>query len=282
MNARMSREPLSANAAPVELAAVGDFVLGRLSVRPSVREAVRAGRSHHVEPRVMQVLVALARADGAVVSRDELMRSCWNARIVGEAAIHRCIFKLRELAVAGEGETDFLIETIPRVGYRLEAKPAPAAPDAETAKMPTAATKPRDRRVAFIAAACVASAAIAFLGWRMLVEAPATRETADASIAVMPFKNLSADPDAAYLAPGMQNDVLTRLAGVGALRVISRTSSDRMAERRGSIADVDCAIGEAPCLTPSLASGYLIDEAEITFWGICPDCQAIAREDIDE
>src|ERR1700680_2909677 len=70
----------------------------------------------------MQVLVALARADGAVVSRDELIQRCWEGRIVGEAAINRCIWKLRELSEAG-GEPTFRIETIPRVGYRI------AAPD---------------------------------------------------------------------------------------------------------------------------------------------------------
>jgi Fe2+ or Zn2+ uptake regulation protein len=40
----------------------------------------------------------------------------------------------------------------------------------------------------------------------------------------------------------------------------------------GSIADVDCAVGEAPCLTASDAQGFTIDEAEVTFWGLCPDC----------
>ncbi|MFV2173071.1 Fur family transcriptional regulator [Actinomadura sp. LOL_016] len=40
----------------------------------------------------------------------------------------------------------------------------------------------------------------------------------------------------------------------------------------GAIADVDCAVGEAPCLTASDDRGYAIDEAEIVFWGLCPDC----------
>ena len=36
--------------------------------------------------------------------------------------------------------------------------------------------------------------------------------------------------------------------------------------------DVDCAVGERPCLTPSQAHGYVVDEAEVTFWGVCPAC----------
>ena len=48
----------------------------------------------------------------------------------------------------------------------------------------------------------------------------------------------------------------------------------------GAAADVDCAIGAAPCLDPSDAAGFVIDEAELTFWGLCPECQSkrIERE----
>ena len=42
----------------------------------------------------------------------------------------------------------------------------------------------------------------------------------------------------------------------------------------GEIADVDCAVGETPCLTPSQANGFAIDEAEVIYWGRCPTCNA--------
>jgi Fe2+ or Zn2+ uptake regulation protein len=41
----------------------------------------------------------------------------------------------------------------------------------------------------------------------------------------------------------------------------------------GAVDDVDCATGEAPCLSASTTHGFVIDEAEVTYWGICPDCQ---------
>jgi Fe2+ or Zn2+ uptake regulation protein len=41
----------------------------------------------------------------------------------------------------------------------------------------------------------------------------------------------------------------------------------------GTIADVDCAVGAAPCLQPSASGGFVIDEAEVTFWGLCGDCR---------
>jgi len=45
----------------------------------------------------------------------------------------------------------------------------------------------------------------------------------------------------------------------------------------GDIADVDCAIGDAPCLTASDAGGFAIDEAEVIYWGLCPSCSTSSR-----
>ncbi len=48
----------------------------------------------------------------------------------------------------------------------------------------------------------------------------------------------------------------------------------------GSIEDVDCVTGERPCLTPGTDHGFEVDEAEVTFWGLCPSCQALRRNDV--
>jgi len=45
-------------------------------------------------------------------------------------------------------------------------------------------------------------------------------------------------------------------------------------ERCGAVRDVDCIVGEAPCLTPADAHGYAVSVAEVTFWGVCPTCAA--------
>jgi Fe2+ or Zn2+ uptake regulation protein len=47
----------------------------------------------------------------------------------------------------------------------------------------------------------------------------------------------------------------------------------------GAVADVDCAVGEVPCLTASDDHGFSIDEAEVIFWGLCPDCSAARSSD---
>src|SRR5215475_7332297 len=118
---------------PIDLAREPDFVMGASRVSPSTREIVRGPERELLEPRVTQVLVALFRAHGRVVSRDELIARCWEGRIVGEDAINRAIGRLRRLSEADQGAS-FEIETIPRVGYRLlpAAVPVQAPTDAET------------------------------------------------------------------------------------------------------------------------------------------------------
>src|SRR5690349_12985373 len=64
---------------PIDLALEQPFRLGQLAVVPRSRELVAEdGTRRALEPRVMQVLIALARADGATVSREELIQACWN------------------------------------------------------------------------------------------------------------------------------------------------------------------------------------------------------------
>jgi Fe2+ or Zn2+ uptake regulation protein len=47
----------------------------------------------------------------------------------------------------------------------------------------------------------------------------------------------------------------------------------------GKVTDVDCAVGHAPCLDPVSDAGYLVDEADVIFWGVCPDCRSQDAED---
>jgi Fur family ferric uptake transcriptional regulator len=82
-------------------------------------------------------------------------------------------------------------------------------------------------------------------------------------------------------------DVLRALTATGLVRRIQPTGSLARYEARvgdnhhhvvcrscGDIVDVDCAVGEAPCLTASDVAGYAIDEAEVIYWGRCPECMA--------
>ena len=80
-------------------------------------------------------------------------------------------------------------------------------------------------------------------------------------------------------------EALHALTAAGLVRRIEPAGSPARYERRvgdnhhhvvcrscGAVADVDCATGDAPCLTASEDHGFVIDEAEVTYWGLCPDC----------
>jgi TolB-like protein/DNA-binding winged helix-turn-helix (wHTH) protein/Flp pilus assembly protein TadD len=246
----MTRDPqLPAIPEQIRLSDERDFALGDLSVHPSVSEAVRGGHSLHIEPRVMQVLVALAGARGAVVSREELIRRCWDGRVVGEAAINRCMSRLRALADRGDGTRSFEVETIARVGYRLRAAEIPVQADSVA---PVAPRKTRAALPAIAALAIVAVAAIAVWSY-LATRTPKTAAVpAEPSIAVLPFKNLGPDGDADYFAAAIQDEILTRLAKIGSLKVISRTSSAEAAKTPGPLAEIARTLGVANVLEGSV------------------------------
>jgi adenylate cyclase len=168
MNERFAR---AAAIARVDLAHERDFALGRIAIRPSRREMVGESFREILEPRVMRVLVALARVNGEIVSRDDLTESCWDGVIVGEDAIKRCISQLRKAAEASGNA--FAIETISRVGFRLKS----------------------------------------------------AEPVGKFSICVLPFANMSGDPEQEYFSDGITDDVITDLSKVSALNVVSRNTA---------------------------------------------------------
>jgi len=144
----------------IDLAHQPDFPLGPLTVKPSTRELVRTDGSREVlEPRVMQVLVALHRASPEVVSRDDLIAQCWDGRIVSDDAINGAIGKLRRLSLP--------IETIPRVGYRLMAAQQGqiAAPDGNEHHIPNG-----NRRALLAGGVALGAAAVAGGGWLLATQ----------------------------------------------------------------------------------------------------------------
>jgi DNA-binding winged helix-turn-helix (wHTH) protein len=112
------------------LAQLADFRLGPLTVCPSACRIVAEGMEVRVEAQTMAVLVALAEADGATVTRETLINACWDGRVVSDDAVARTIAKVRSLA-RGANPVPFTLQTIPKVGYRLIAsKPSEEAPTA--------------------------------------------------------------------------------------------------------------------------------------------------------
>jgi DNA-binding winged helix-turn-helix (wHTH) protein/TolB-like protein len=202
----------------IELAREAPFTLGLAEVRPATREVVAGELREVLEPRVMQVLVALAQRRGEVVSRDELTIACWNGRVVGDDAINRCIGAVRKLAANFGG---FALETIPRVGYRLLDMPQSAGAAETSAAEPPAVAAPgywlavKARWPLLTALAAFFLIAAGFAAWLQWSAAKQDVAPAKFSIAVLPFTPLSGDRDAERLGDAIAASVADMLSRVG-------------------------------------------------------------------
>jgi TolB-like protein len=203
---------MSADESPtaIDLAHEAPFRIGALEVRPSTREMIAGERREVVEPRVMQVLVALARRRGEVVSRDDLIAAAWGGRVVGEDAINRAVAGVRRLAETYGG---FRVETVARVGYRLgEAGPS----------QPSFWRKPRAGPWAWAVAALVFLAAAGSGSW--LIHERFVAANAPARVAVLPFDAIGANPQARAFADGLLDDLVGALSA-NQVDAVSRSES---------------------------------------------------------
>lgn len=156
---------------PVDLAHTRAFRIGDVEVRPATREVLSGKRREVLEPRVMEVLVVLAVADGAILSRDDLITACWGGRAVTDDAINRVMSRLRALA---RSFGSFRVETVTKVGYRLVGGP----PEPANATSPAAAI---GRRAAVIGGV-LAAATVAGGAWRLTRDGTGT-DTSDSEVA---------------------------------------------------------------------------------------------------
>lgn len=229
------------------------FRIGRWDVYPLRNVVSRADASLRLEAKSIQVLMVLAQHPGEVVSRRDLLREVWQDRPVSDEVLSRCISLLRS-TLGDDPKDPSYIQTIPRVGYRLLAPvsplgPAQALPAAEpdepdapadvelspppapsppvtTELPPHAGTRFMPIAVMF-AVLLLIIATLPHLPWGH--EDPAypqqSRAPAGDAIAVLPFRNLSADPEDEYFADGLTDELISRLSGLEGLKVIARTTA---------------------------------------------------------
>jgi TolB-like protein/DNA-binding winged helix-turn-helix (wHTH) protein/Tfp pilus assembly protein PilF len=175
-----------------------------------------------------QLLALLVEWAGQVVSRDEIRRALWdNETFVDfDRSINFCVNQIRG-ALDDDPQSPRYIETLPRKGYRFIAPVTEAGDEraeAEPAAEPDVVSRPIPERRWWLlsAGAAVALVAIA-LAATMSVSRQRGAKPIE-SVAVLPLENLSHDPEQDYFADGMTDELITDLAKISALRVISRTS----------------------------------------------------------
>src|SRR5262245_28130361 len=106
--------------------------------------------------------------------------------------------------------------------------------------------------MAVVVVAATVSLGLFFLGRYTAPKVTRSSESLAKSIAVLPFENLSRDPDNAYFADGVQEEILTRLAKIADLKVISRTSTQRYQSKPGNLSEIAKQLGVANILEGSV------------------------------
>lgn len=197
---------------PVRLADEPEFGLGVLRVAPSACRVTGPAFDRRVEPRVMQVLVMLARQAGRTVSRDALIEACWNGRIVSDDAVARVVAQLRALA-RGLDPAPYAIDTVTKVGFRLIPAEAPLPP------VPVSATKGRGRIAA--AAGALALSVVAAGVWALSRQAPpGPADGRNGRIAVAAFEARKADPVLVGLSSSTPEAVARVLSKAGVAAIL--------------------------------------------------------------
>jgi TolB-like protein/uncharacterized tellurite resistance protein B-like protein len=192
----------------------------------------------------MDVLVYLASRGGQIVHADELLEELWPEKVVTSASIYNCITELRH-AFQDCDDGQPYIDTVPKRGYRIVA-PVTGLNESKAAASQNAAA-PFSRRMAFIVISLLAAAVLLFAYQKWWVSEPPAR-----SIAVLPFVNMSPDPDQEYFSDGLSEEILNLLTKIPSLKVIGRTSSFAFKGKNTDLRDIGQALGVKTLLEGSV------------------------------
>jgi TolB-like protein/DNA-binding winged helix-turn-helix (wHTH) protein/Tfp pilus assembly protein PilF len=216
-----------------------DFAAGELR---------KSGMRQNLSGQPFEVLRILLEHPGELVAREELRRNLWpdNTFVDYDLALKRVINRLRE-ALGDSADNPRFIETIPRKGYRFIApvstngvEPKVAkSPAQDTIGVPSPSNRSREWRIVLGLGAVVILLVLGFavsrFGWPRSTPGSGSQIHA---LAVLPLQNLSSDPAQEYFSDGMTEALITDLAQIGSIKVISRTSSMQYKQTKKSLPEI--------------------------------------------
>jgi TolB-like protein/DNA-binding winged helix-turn-helix (wHTH) protein/Tfp pilus assembly protein PilF len=235
------------------------YEFGPFRMDPQEQVLSRDGKAIPLSPKLFDTLLVLVRNSGHLLDKDNLLRQVWPDSFVEEGNLTKNIFLLRK--ILEDGQDVSYIETVPKRGYRFvaevktvqgngsgplvaertdrkaevnDSEERKTEPDI-SAKLDSSIKKNRTPalgRWLIVAAATILCIGI---GAYLLLQRQATTEHPEIkSIAVLPLQNLSGDPAQEYFADGMTEALITKLAQISSLKVISRTSVMSFKDRKPS------------------------------------------------
>lgn len=202
------------------------YVFEDIALDVDRRELRRANALVPIEPKVFDLLVYVIRNRDRVVEKDDLIAALWEGRVVSDSALTTCINAARTV-IGDSGDAQRLIKTLPRRGIRFvgtvreEGKPSGLTATAIVADSPGSGLALPDKP----------------------------------SIAVLPFTNMSGDPEQEYFADGMAEEIITALSRCQWLFVIARNSSFTYKGRPVDIRQVGRELGVRYVLEGSVRRG---------------------------
>lgn len=234
---------------------VGDWV-----VHPDSGHLHREGVDVKVEPKAMEVLIYMAQHPGEVISHEALKTIAWAGTVVGYDAVSGSIVKLRK-ALGDDSRNPRYIKTISKRGYQLIAPVShggsvaqdPATSETASAVQPAKNTKKSGKLFTTGVGLVVVIGLLFFLVVVPDILKPSIWTSAKIpSIVVLPFKNLSDDPQQEYFSDGISEDIITDLSRISNLSVIARNSSFAYKEIPATIQDIAKELGAEYALKGSV------------------------------
>jgi TolB-like protein/DNA-binding winged helix-turn-helix (wHTH) protein/tetratricopeptide (TPR) repeat protein len=246
----------------------GWYRFGLFEVDERRGEVRKQGLRIRLRGRPLDILLILLERPGELVGRDELRARLWPADtfVDFDHGLNTAVNRLREI-LGDAADSPRFIETVPRKGYRFiasvdvlpvrdpvpvalpEAAPAPGggvAPDAvagPTVLDSRPGPRPATRRLLVAAGAVVAVILLAFLAVRAFRASPPA--TGPMRLAVLPFENLSHDPDQDFFSDGFTEEMIAELGALkpGRLGVIARTTSMQYKNTRKNVGEIGSELG---------------------------------------
>jgi TolB-like protein/Tfp pilus assembly protein PilF len=206
---------------------------------PERRELSHGSVVISIGPQVFDLLLHLVENRERVVSKDDLLQAVWGGRIVSESTVTSHINAVRK-AICDTGDAQRLVKTVARKGFRFVGEVTEAADTSDVGQTGAAAT---------------------------VADMSAMPVTDKPSIAVLPFHNLSDDPEQEYFADGVVEDIITALSRIRWLLVIARNSSFVYKKQAVDVKEIGRALGVRYVLEGSIRkagtkvrmTGQLID-----------------------